>query len=279
MKKTFKQASKAQNRGEKKSYILSTDNINVVKEACLNITKNTLVIFDVDDVLMTPKDRILKTKNKFLHKDIIKAFNDAITPEESTQLWSIQWQSRKTTIVNPQFIEIINNLIGGGNRVLLLTNSITGKFGVMPSIEDFRINELKSLGYNISKCWPDIKLTVFTNMAKFIRGALRHPIFKAGIMFTCGCKKGDALREFLDVAEFRPDKIIFIDDKRENLFSVSKFSQAIGVKFFGIEYHESYSLSDEIDEEIACLQFEYLRSNKEWLSDEEAENKLNDGVY
>lgn len=54
-------------------------------------------------------------------------------------------------------INLIDTLQKNNIKVLALTNCATGKFGLIPNTENWRISELKSNGYYFYKSWPDLK--------------------------------------------------------------------------------------------------------------------------
>lgn len=103
----------------------------------------------------------------------------------------------------------------------------------------------------------------------------RVPMFKNGIVFACHLPKGQVLKTFLHYAGLSPKKIIFMDDLRENLESVEAFCQQTGIKFIGFEYTAVTERSKiPLDEKRAQLQFEVLEKEHQWLSDDEADIRV-----
>ena len=55
--------------------IIQTNDIKVIEKTLASIDQDTLVIFDVDDVLMHADDQILKSKNADACKVLVKKLN------------------------------------------------------------------------------------------------------------------------------------------------------------------------------------------------------------
>ena len=75
---------------------------------------------------------------------------------------------------------------------------------------------------------------------------------------------------FLDKIKLQPRKIIFIDDRIENIRSVAEECIKYHIEFIGLHYTAAAILSEQLDEKVARYQYDYLLKNKRWLSDAEA---------
>jgi hypothetical protein len=64
----------------------------------------------------------------------------------------------------------------------------------------------------------------------------RYVLFKKGILFTSGTHKGKALFKFLDMINYKPKSIIFVDDKKHCLMQVRETCVEHGVPFTGFRY-------------------------------------------
>jgi len=238
-----------------------------------SIDSETLVIFDVDDVLITPRDQILQHAFKKELAPVIQAIERRYGKKEEQRFWSIIWLARKNELVEPQVVNIIKELQSRSIKVIALTNAFTGSFGDLPSLEDWRINELAKYDIHFKKSWPMLSDKTFAQLKS--EDPMRFPAFKNGILFTCYLSKGDVLKAFLPYAGLIPKKIIFIDDKRKYLESVEGFCKEHNIAFKGYEYT---AVADRprspLNKARVKLQLQVLEDEHKWLSDEEADQRI-----
>ena len=250
--------------------IVQTSDLNQIELSLQNTTQDTLVIFDVDDVLAMAQDDILQKHNKKFLEHIEHEIKKHLTEKDAQKLWSLILLKRKTKPVDSKMISVISNLQSRGIKVLALTNCGTGPYGHINHIENWRIQELKTLGYNFKKSWPLTKPQFFNHLSP--HDPIRLPLFKNGIIFTCNLSKGAVLKAFLDHVIFHPKQIIFIDDKKKHLQSVEEYAKNAGIKFFGFEYRGASPRSHRpLDTKRAQLQFEMLEKDHVWLNDQDAD--------
>lgn len=165
-------------------------------------------------------------------------------------------------------IFIIEDLQKSSIKVLALTNCATGKFGLVPNTENWRIAELHKHGYYFDKSWKDLQDINLKSLMTSENDA--NPVYKKGILFVDQTgEKGPVLDTFLRYAKIKPKKIIFIDDKSKNLVSVEEFAKKHNIEFIGIEYTKTLQVQDVLDTDIAELQFQILEKEKKWISDSE----------
>lgn len=259
---------------------IKTNDIHKIESEVVQATPETLVIFDVDDVLMHPHDQILKAQNKPYLEELEKKLEKRMEEEKADTLYSLIFLQRKNGPVDPRIIQLIIHLQAKGIKVLALTNCFTGKFGAIASMEDWRVNELQQLGYHFENSWKNTKSHVFKELIKQTGHGLSAKsesasLFKDGVVFASGVSKGDALTAFLAYAGLSPQKIIFIDDKKKHLESVEKVAKDLGIPFVGIEYTATKATKfAPLNKARVELQFEVLEKEHKWLSDEEAAKRM-----
>jgi hypothetical protein len=190
---------------KKEGVIITTPSHETIQTALESANKSTLVIFDVDDVLLKAKDQIFQKA----HRPELDTFNASLEKrlknEDVEELYSITLLQRKAEAVEPQLIKTIQSLQERGIRTLALTNAGTGRFGKIPAFEDWRINEMKNLGYHFDKSWLNlhpINLTKDTSRKKRV-------LFKDGMIFTSRIDKGESLESILNQVEFEIARIKF----------------------------------------------------------------------
>jgi len=241
-----------------------------IEAAIKEADRDTLVIFDVDDVLIVAKDQILQPQYKKFLETLNKDIETRYSEKEAQKLWSIIRITYKNELIDPKMVPLIQETQARGIKVIALTNAMTGPFGEIPSLEDWRIEELESFEYVFKNSWNDIKPKIFSDLKT--EDPKRFSLFKAGILFACGVSKGEVLKAFFLYTGLLPKKIIFIDDKKKNLESVETFSNEAKIPFIG--FH-SIAVAERpkspLNEKRAKLQFEILEKEHKWLSDEEAD--------
>lgn len=260
---------------------IKTINIEIIKKHVKDEDTDTLVVFDVDDVLMHPYDQILQMQNKAYLEGLQRELEKRIGSKNAETLYSIIFLERQNGPVDDRMRDLIINLQSKQISVLALTNCFTGTFGNIPSMEDWRLSELSRLGYHFEKSWSDVPPTVFSDLVPSGRdqsfGNSPLPMFKDGVVFTSAVSKGKALKAFLLHVRRLPKLIIFIDDKKKHLASVEKMAKSLGIRFIGIEYTaiaEAKAQSQALNETRAQTQFKILEKEQEWLSDAKVDERL-----
>jgi hypothetical protein len=251
------------------AHINKTSTLFPFESALKAADSETLVIFDVDDVLITARDQILQPAHKNFLEKLTKDLEGRLSKEEAQKLWSIIWLTRSDEPVDSKMVSLIKEAQDRGLKVIALTNAWTGAFGNIHSLEDWRIGELEGFGYTFKDSWGTLELKSFESLKS--KDAKRFPVFKSGVLFTCNLPKGAVLNAFLQYAGLSPKKIIFIDDKRKHLESVEAFSRDADILFMGFQYT---AVADRpkipLDKKWARYQFEVLEKEHKWLNDKEA---------
>lgn len=227
--------------------------------------EETLLILDIDDVLIMPIDLICSSHNKKIFEEYLKPYLETLSEDKRMELLSISLAKRKIKTVDPQSPTILKNLAEKKVKCIALTNAWTGKYGIIPSLENLRIQELKNVGYDFSAAFPHLPTKVFNELKS--KDPNRFPVYKAGILWTCNLPKGMMLKKFLQHASYKPSRIIFIDDKMRHIESVRQYCQENNINFQGLCY--TAPTPSPLNIEIAKIQIDHLIKDKTWLSDEE----------
>ena len=236
---------------------------------------DTLVIFDVDHVLLQPKDQLLSRHYIEKFRDFCKKSETRLNTVQILELYTSMLMQRAFEPVDKRFIQLIDNIQTNRVKALALTHCRTGQWGKISSMEDWRIKDLKHLGYYFDKSWNNIENKLFDYLPS--NSSRIFPAFKQGIVFTGeGFHKGEALKAFLNYTDLQFEKILFVDDKREYLESVAKFAREASIEFLGIEYTAvEDSKIEPLNKERVKLQLDVLEKEYKWLSDEEADLQIN----
>jgi hypothetical protein len=221
----------------------------------------TLVMFDLDDVLIYPRDALLQNWRSGWKPEGTRAW----TAEEDT----IAWMNAEFQIMDPSGPNLINMLNENGVPTIGFTSFAMDESDIVKSIPDWRYSHLQELGINFNTG----KEIVFPIQNGFI-----PPSFEKGTLY-CGNfykkdpdNKGNILSLYLDSLDWNPEQVVLIDDGKSHIESVKKELERRGIPFIGFLYI-SKDL-DPIDEKVAELQYETIINQKQWLSDEEAKKIL-----
>ena len=200
--------------------ITENSDITILKELLKKADKNTLVIFDVRTVLVVEQDAILQPAHKKRFKQFKAKIDAKLSKEKSEELYSIILSQKKLELVDEKILEIFALMRAKEVKFIALTSGRTGRFGIIDKREDLRIKLLKDLGIEFNDSYPNIKPTIFNEIAVI---KSEPSMYKDGILFASKAKKGIVLKEFYNKEKITANKIIFIDNQIKNLLSVGEF--------------------------------------------------------
>jgi len=266
--------------------IRQTDDLEIIKREIFASPKDTLVVFDIDLVLITPSDEIFilcfTDEGQKLLVNIHEDLWNRLPLHEVEEMQSILMLTQPWRAVTPNTPQIFNQIKSKGYKVLGLTASGTGAFGKIRSREKWRVEELKSIGITFDKNFVNAKPgaldSYIPNVSKYYAKARSacFPAAENGIIFTCQIPKGETLDAYLQFAKIKPNKIIFIDDRIDNLETVSEYCKKYNIQFIGYEYTaiKEQGKHLKLNSRRAKLQFKLLELTKTWLDDEQADKLL-----
>lgn len=224
-------------------------------------TSKTLVMFDLDDVLIYPQDALMQNWRNNWSTEGIRVW----TAEEDT----IAWMNAKFQLMDPAGPKLIDMLNAKGIPAIGFSSFAMDQSGIVESIPQWRDQHLRKLGIN----FKIEKEVVFPGHIGFI-----PPSFERGVLY-CGNfykkdkdNKGRILSIFLEWLDWTPELIVCIDDGQKHLDSVQKELDRRGIPFIGFLYIPKNL--DLIDVRVAKLQYETIINEKIWLSDQEAKKLL-----
>lgn len=254
--------------------IIEVDELNKIVKKLPKIDQQTLILLDVDYTLIIPKDAILKPcGQKLARKLVLEILGNNPLNDASKKFANSYYQSQillqaQSSLVDASFPSFVKQLQSKNIPTIALTAAPTGNFGVINSIENWRIKALKKLKLDFSLAFPKIRIL---ELAK--KGDLNSPpLFKSGVLFSSQYTKGETLRRFLDRIQWYPKKVVFVDDRMDFLISVQDVLNEMGIEFIGFYYTAAEKVPCYLDEKIAELQFRHLVEHGIWLSDEKAKS-------
>jgi hypothetical protein len=246
--------------------IIEIHSLNVIEQELDQQNKNSLVIFDIDYVLLIPKDKILRYCCREVRQ---KLFPNVLTDKTEETLYSQMLFQADEELLEPIAVQLIKSLQERGVPVMALT----GRWAMSGGIhwEQLRAEMLKEQGINLKN---------IADKNSLVLHELSHngpsPVYKDGILFTNRYSKGEVIKAFLNHLKTHPAQIVFIDDQKENLLSVESSLSDSGIKFLGVRDLFVKDLNETCSPKLAEAQVNYLRKTGKWLSDKEAQESLSE---
>ncbi|MDR2628435.1 MAG: DUF2608 domain-containing protein [Puniceicoccales bacterium] len=254
------------------------DNMIVVIDTLDDIEKrlegaggNTLVVFDCDEVLTTLSEQVWQARNHdFLVKwcaENISNFSEEVLYEFVTSILV----SSKNLLVNQRMPEFVKNLHRKNIKSVVLTALSTQPVATIRDPMAWRISTLENFGYNFKMFWPSLPDKHFEEF-----GEEYPPAYGSGVVCCGSIPKSRCLMAFLAYTNITPDKIIFIDDKIENLEDVKEQCDIAKIKFLGIRYTESHKLNSTIPFCANKIRYQLttLKEKSIWIPDSDIEKAL-----
>jgi len=218
-----------------------TDDDRVLHQILDKADKDTLVVFDCDEVLITPTDTLFSPANEANYKKTIQYLNKKVGFAKADDILIYMRKRNKFRLLDNKLPNIIKKMQDQGVAVLVLTSHWTGEFHDIKFVEDLRKNELKQFDFDFKRSWNNVDKIVFYELpAKLPKyNIIRYPVFENGIIFACNIDKGTVLQKFLSRISRTFDKIIFVDDKMKNIRSIKKFCETNNVSGKCVQYKKA----------------------------------------
>ncbi len=251
------------------STIITTYSFDVLADH-KNLTKNSLVIFDIDRVLLIETDPYERGHRKerkqsenissFLHKT--SKIAHAFDLKQRLALWQIYVENLSERLIDPTIPSIIKELQDNGIKAIALTRFFTGKIGTTDHIENARIKKLAQEGINFGRSFSEYPTISFPQYIYHGHTSM----FKDGVLFTAfASSKGALLSAFFEAIHWYPDQVIMFDDKKANLVSVHDALKKLSIPFTGYLYLKAKTLPSYFDKPYSEIQLKHLIRYNEWF--------------
>ena len=188
-------------------------------------TKETLIIFDLDNTLIHPEWKHLGSDQWFYtltnayekqgmsHQQAV----DSVLPlyfQIMAHIWFIPVEENQTK-------QVVNYLQKNGVTVIALTaRSLDIVYRTMEQLDHVGIT---FAGYGPTEC-------------PILYGKGKPSLYIHGIIFCGNYNKGEVLAYWLNKVNYHPKKVIIIDDKLKNILSVEKALHKRNYPFIGLRY-------------------------------------------
>ncbi len=248
-----------------RTYSIASDEVKAITTL---IDKDSLVLIDIDNTLITPKSRMLaysSAQSNFINNLILQAEKRPFLKTAVTA-WL---QQRKVMLVELEWSNYIEQLKQQGAMVLGVTSMSHLIYETFKNPELWRYNEISQLGVQFAdKVNGKEQINIYKLRSK-------DSIFYKGIIFT-GPYHGQSktLVEFMRITNLSPNKIVMFSNSASKLASMADAVKTFMLTFHKINYLAVQRLPSAIDNRIIKLQQSTLINTGKWLEDEEAMKEL-----
>lgn len=230
-----------------------------MEQALPFIDKDTLVLFDIDNTIMETA-QTLGSNQWFEHRVgwyKEQGLDPSVALERALHEWMAIQHITEVQLVESDTADFIRELQSKGVVLMGLTTRGLG-------LSTCTIHQLHRLSVDLSATAPSHEEMHFLNEGEGV-------LYRAGILFTSGTQKGDAVCGFFDRLAFSPKKILFINDKHSHLRAVEMVVEKRDIPFMGLRYSFLDDKVRTFRKEIADAQFAQFGRI---LSDSDAEFAL-----
>ncbi len=235
---------------------------NTISTILDNVTPNTLVLLDIDNTILQPKQTLGSDQ---WYSNMVKVFKqtmpDAKAKTRAIAIWQRIQNKIEVVPMESTTIEVIKKLQKDNIRVMALTAR-------SKPVVDRTIELLAELGLDFS-----INNTEFNNVKLYPKHDVK---IKKGIIFIGPLNnKGKVLLRFLEKTSLKPEKIIFVDDKAEHTQSVDAALNSIGMDHLVIRYGAADKRVASFSKKIADKQLDIFNRCNKIVSDQYAVKNAN----
>jgi hypothetical protein len=173
-------------------------NLDVIEKCINDLDEDALVVFDIDNTLLVHNDRILSPCGDEYRKKFLKTLQNL--QEEGEVLGSKISLKAQVFLVDKKILSFLEKLKQRNIKVIALTAMPTGRFGLVSNAEQWRVQQLASLGIYLDWSFPEIDSVVLEGF----QGKKTPPVFKRGVLASAKYPKGEVLCAFLKKKQWKP---------------------------------------------------------------------------
>lgn len=225
------------------------DSLSPIENALEDCGSKTLIILDVGETLMTARDAVLHPEHKEWKKKWFKRHFPRMSREEQVDIIQIIRSDESIwELVDEAWPDLIMNAQRQGAKVLVLTKNT-----VDPKLKGLTAKRLIHLKVPIKDDFPELKSS-------------KSYVYSRGVIETEAPLKGPVLIEVLKKLSFEPEKILFVDDRFEQIKSVDEACRKMQIPC--LAFHLIAMKKNHLfNEKIADYQFKTLVKERRWVSD------------
>lgn len=229
--------------------IIEVHSVKEIFESLESADSSSLVIFDVDETLTLPKDPEFQRINFQKHKKLIDPLLKPLTPRQKHFLINLMMASGPSVLIEDDVVKGIKELQGRSVKVLAFTSSLTVKIPSTRDLKESRLHEMKRLGLDFDASFPELPPFIFFNQTPHFG---YYPMFYKGVLFTNGYgnTKAGIVKAFFKEIDWKPKKLVVIDDKLDNLRDIEEEMKKEKIPYLcllykGLDHYDSPQIVDK----------------------------------
>ena len=224
------------------SEIIECENLSELSEF---VTDDTLLLLEIDNVILKPKEEVAKTA----FFDYLKqnALREGVDPDQIIDRLYPTWvkiqKKSQSLLADEHLSSYLEGFKERGAKVLALSHR-------GPQLSYRSLDVLHGMGIYFSTTEELQKnINLEPDLATFYEGMLfLHPI----------CDKGEYLSKFLTQLSFSPKKIVCVDHKLVDLVRMGQVLDELGTPFLGVYYHPEDSDISDYTIDVGKVQLEFI---------------------
>ncbi len=222
--------------------IYQVESLNVLQES---VDADTLVVFDVDNVLIVPSEPAFQFPNIYRHKALFKEIVATLSPEEFDALLNLTVLRFSSELLDGDTPRMISGWQREGVKTIALTAVWNGLGPEGQDLAERRRKILYEFGIDFSGAFADLTHVSFEHYEQDFGPA---PLFYEGILFSgrLDVDKGQLLVDFLQQIPYLPKRVVFVDDWRKNVDNMEAALQKAGIEHIGYHYTAASSRPAEL---------------------------------
>jgi hypothetical protein len=230
--------------------IIETCNFHEVQNY---IKEDTLVVLDIDFTIMETSQEL--GNDQWFYSRIQHYISEGLSIDESLSKTLPEWMAIQhvtgVKLVEDDIAKLIQDMQEQEIPVIGLTTRCL-------NLSLLTCNQLKSLDVDLSKTAINDEDIFFKNGA--------NVLYTNGIIFTEASHKGKALFGLLSRSNYKPEHILFVNDKHSHILPVEETCLEKNIPFTGLRYSYIDEKRNNFRHELADIQYEdfwKILSNKE----------------
>lgn len=207
------------------STVITSDEI---EDILLHIhDKDALVIFDIDNTLITPED--MQASDPWFSQEMDTLIQQGYTPQQAVKkILPEHLEAHSTSTFYPVETGDTRAVVNALHEANIQVLAITARSGDFSTLTYEQLDATNILLTPEDMKWPRIC---------YIFRDLDPPVYYTpGILSVAGGDKGQALQTFLEHLEYLPSQVIIIDDRLKNIEKVQAAVRNMNIPFTGLHY-------------------------------------------
>lgn len=243
--------------------LLTTYSINssTIKNLDKWIDQDTLVLIEIDDVIVTPKSKMFRYNDNPYRLFIQNLISQSKQDSKYLQFVSNWYQARKLKLVEDGWGKFIADLQEKNIPVY--------GFCTMPiqlkGIERQRFLELQDLGISFTNKINNKDVLEIDKQEEW------SSLFYGGIIFTGPFAKSKTLLDFIKITNISPKKILVFGQIKNDLKLIEQNLRGFRISYYNVLYLGARKVPGKPNPKTVQLQQKTLFEQGKWLEDEELE--------